>query len=73
MQQGGSEYRMPIAIPNGIILALIGILVLLTPVFEDERMPLPKLAMDLVAGGVMTVGGILSLVWGLVRARRAKA
>ena len=71
MQQGSSEYRMPIAVPNGIILALIGILVLLTPLVEE--VPRSKLAMNTVAGGVMTVGGILSLLWGLKRARRAKA
>ena len=69
MQQASSEYRMPIAVPNGIILALIGILVLLTPLVEE--VPRSKLAMNLVAGGVMTVGGMLSLLWGLKRARRA--
>jgi uncharacterized membrane protein HdeD (DUF308 family) len=70
MQQGQSEYRMPIAVPNGIILALIGILVLLTPLVEE--VPRSKLAMNLIAGGVMTVGGILSLLWGFKQARRAK-
>ncbi len=68
MQQGGSEYRMPIAIPNGIILALIGVLVLLTPLFE--AVPRSKLAMDLVAGGIMVAGGLLSAMWGLWRKRR---
>jgi len=68
MQQGGSEYRMPIALPNGIILALIGVLVLLTPLFE--AVPRSKLVMDLVAGGIMVVGGILSALWGLRRRRR---
>ncbi len=70
MQQESSEYRMPIAVPNGIILALIGILVLLTPLVEE--VPPSKLTIDLVAGGVMTVGGMLSLLWGLRRARRAR-
>ena len=68
MQQGGSEYRMPIAIPNGIILAMIGVLVLLTPVFE--AVPRSKLAMNLIAGSIMTVGGLLSLLWGLRRRTR---
>jgi hypothetical protein len=68
MKQEGSEYRMPIAVPNGIILALIGVLVLLTPVFEV--VPHSKLSMDIVAGSVMVVGGALSALWGLLRRRR---
>ena len=68
MKQDGSEYRMPIAVPNGIILGLIGALVLLTPLFEV--VPRSKLTMNIVAGSVMVVGGILSVVWGLRRRRR---
>jgi len=60
---------MPIALPNGIILALIGVLVLLTPLFE--AVPRSKLAMDMIAGSAMVVGGVLSALWGLWRRRRS--
>lgn len=69
MPQSGSEYRLPIAVPNGIILALIGALVLLTPLFEE--VPRSKLAMNIIAGSVMVAGGILSALWGLLRRRRS--
>ncbi len=71
MAQEDSGYRMPIAVPNGIILALIGALVLITPLVED--VPRSKLTMNLVAGGIMTAGGLLSLLWGLARSRRQRS
>lgn len=65
MPQTESQYRMPIAVPNGIILALIGALVLATPLFEP--VPPSKLVMNLLAGGTMILGGLASLLWGLKR------
>lgn len=70
MQDKRTEYRLPIAIPNGIILGIIGLLVMLTPLVEHVEDT--KVAMDLISGGCMLAGGILSLVWGL-RKRRSSA
>ncbi|MDM8004942.1 MAG: hypothetical protein QUV05_02150 [Phycisphaerae bacterium] len=71
MQEKTTEYRMPIAIPNGIILALIGVLVLVTPLVETVEPS--KLRMNIIAGAVMTVGGLASLLWGLRQTRRPGA
>lgn len=57
--------KLNMASVNGIILALIGILVLITPLrVELSGYPL---AMDLIAGGVLVVGGGFSLLWGWTR------
>ena len=53
------------AVPNGIILALIGVLVLLTPLVSE--MSPDQRSMDWVAGTLLVVGGVGSLVWGLTR------
>jgi hypothetical protein len=61
----GNEGKNPMStlVPNGIILALIGVLLLLTPL--TTKIPEHQLPMDLIAGGVLLVGGLLSLVLGL--------
>lgn len=71
MQEKPTEYRLPIAVPNGIILALIGVLVLLTPLVETVESG--KVVMNLIAGVVMTAGGLASLLWGLMHTRRPEA
>ncbi len=68
MHEKPTEYRLPIAVPNGIILALMGVLVLVTPMVEAVEPS--KLRMNIIAGVVMTVGGLASLLWGLRQTRR---
>ena len=65
MAEDGRKYDLKIAIPNGIILGLIGVLVLITPMTVEVRGR--GLTMDLVAGAVLVVGGAVSLLWGLLR------
>ena len=52
-------------IPGGTILALIGIMVLLTPLVTD--LTTKGLVMDLIAGAVLLVTGITSIIFGLRR------
>lgn len=59
----GSKNPMSTLVPNGIILGLIGVLILLTPLTTEVAGL--QLAMDLVAGGVLLVGGMISLMYGL--------
>lgn len=71
MTEKHTEPGLPIAIPNGVILMLIGVLVLLTPLVEPiARAQLP---MDLVAGFMLVVGGAVSIGWGVRRRRRITA
>ena len=58
-------YKLNMSVPNGIILGLIGLLVLLTPLTTD--VPEHQLPMDLIAGSVLIIGGMTSLAWGLRR------
>jgi len=60
----GKEHKfdLNIAIPNGIILTAIGILVLLTPFFTDLT-PV-NLMIDVIAGILLTAGGGISLLLG---------
>lgn len=62
---------LSMAVPNGLIQGLIGVLVLLTPVVAE--VPAHQLAMDLIAGGILVVGGTFSLVWGMRRNRARRA
>jgi len=52
-------------IPGGTILALIGIMVLLTPLVTD--LTTKGLVMDLIAGAVLLATGITSIMFGLKR------
>lgn len=63
-----SKQKLTILIPNGIIMALIGILVAITPLAAEIRGS--QLVMDLVAGGVLLVGGSVSIYAGVCKARR---
>jgi len=65
MKNKDSKLTLNMAVPNGIILALIGVLVLITPLATEIRGD--RLAMDLVAGGALVIGGGISLAWGLTR------
>ncbi len=63
-----SRQKLTILIPNGIIMALIGGLVAITPLAAEVRGG--QLVMDLVAGAILLAGGSLSLYFGVRRARR---
>jgi len=52
-------------VPGGTILALIGIMVLLTPLVTD--LTTKGLVMDLIAGAVLLVTGIVGILFGLRR------
>ena len=65
MQDGEPEYKLDMAVPNGIMLMLIGLLVLLTPF--TTQVPETQWAMDIVAGAVLSVGGLASLLWARLR------
>ncbi len=62
------NFRLNIAIPNGIILTLIGILVLVTPLFTELTQL--NLLIDILAGAVLTAGGGVSLLFGVRTARK---
>lgn len=57
------EFTLNIGIPNGIILTIIGVLVLLTPVVHD--MILSHILIDIAAGLILVGGGLLSLYIGI--------
>lgn len=64
------KLALHMGLPNGAILTLIGILVLITPLVKDI---LPERAiMNWIAGSVLTVGGIISFIFGLKRSGRAR-
>ena len=65
----GHRYELNMAVPNGIILGLIGLLVLITPLATE--LSTRALVMDLIAGGVLVIGGLASFVWGWRRKRSA--
>lgn len=69
MEDKQAKPGLNMAIMNGVILGLIGLLVLITPLAEPLG-PV-ELAMDLVAGGLLLAGGTGSLTWGVLRMRRA--
>ena len=57
-----------IALPNGIILTLIGFFLFITP-FATELEPTERM-LDWVAGGILIAGGIIMAAFGY-RAQRA--
>jgi hypothetical protein len=63
MSDNDSKYRLSVGIPNGIVLTLIGVLVLLTPL--TTALSAGQLRIDLIAGATMVLGGLVSLIWGL--------
>jgi len=62
MGKDESEYRLRLGIPNGIVLSLIGMLVLVTPL--TIKIPENQLAMDLIAGAALVIGGLVSFISG---------
>ena len=59
------------AMMNGIILGAIGVLVLITPLATSISGT--GLVMDLVAGGTLTLGGLVSYLRGRSRSRAASS
>ena len=57
------SFELNIGLPNGIILTVIGILVVVTPLFHS--MPREHILIDIAAGGILICGGILSLYAGM--------
>ena len=66
--QKAQEYKLSMAALNGIIITLIGVLVLLTPVFAE--LPEKDLKADLLAGALLTIGGAVTAAWGLFRKKQ---
>ena len=48
---------------NGVVLAIIGILVMITPLATEIAPEMVKI--DLIAGGALFAGGVASILWGL--------
>ncbi len=67
MQDKEPKSAINMAAPNGIILALIGLLVLITPLTTEVHGS--RLTMDIVAGAALVIGGGISLAVGLKRKR----
>jgi uncharacterized membrane protein HdeD (DUF308 family) len=59
------EFNFHLAIPSGIILTILGILVLITPL--TTAVPSHQVKVDIVAGSMMMLSGIICLIWGLYR------
>ena len=57
------DFKLNIGIPNGLILTVIGILVLLTPVFHD--LARSHVLIDITAGVVLVTVGCISLYFGI--------
>ena len=65
MEETKSEYKLEMGVLNGLILGLIGLLVLITPLATS--MSTEQIKVDMIAGGVLLTGGLVSLFWGLRR------
>ena len=57
------EFTLNIGIPNGIILTVIGILVLITPLMHP--MDKTSVLIDVLAGIILIGGGSVSLYFGI--------
>ena len=58
-----NEYKLDIGIPNGLILTVLGLLVLVTPVFHS--LETAHIFIDVVAGLILIGSGIISLYFGI--------
>ena len=65
MEEKQTEYKLSMATLNGIILALIGILVLVTPMTTD--IPAQQLKAVYIAGAILTLGGLATVAFGLLK------
>jgi len=70
MAKEQNETKLRLAIPNGIILGLIGLLVLLTPWAAD--VPKDRLFVDYIAGIILVLGGLISVIFGLANRSKRK-
>lgn len=68
MSDANSDGKTRLAIPNGIILSLIGALLLITPLTVE--IPDWQKPMDWIAGGTLLAGGLASLAWALAKSRK---
>ena len=59
------EYKLSMATLNGIILAIIGILVLITPM--TTQIAAGQLKAVYIAGAVLTLGGLATMAFGLMK------
>lgn len=62
------EFNFHLAVPSGIILTILGILVLITPL--TTAIPSHQIKVDVIAGSMMTLSGVICLLWGLYRSSR---
>jgi len=62
------SFDLNIGIPNGIILTVIGILVLLTPVFH--HLEPSHVLIDIAAGILLVAGGGTSLYFGIRKMKK---
>ncbi|MFC1509277.1 hypothetical protein ACFL60_06285 [Candidatus Omnitrophota bacterium] len=63
------EFTLNIGIPNGIILTVIGILVLVTPIVHP--MDKTSVLIDILAGIILIGGGSISLYTGIKNMRKS--
>lgn len=65
MEEKQTEYKLSMATLNGIILALIGILVFVTPL--TTKIAANQVKAVYIAGAVLALGGLAAVAWGLFR------
>ncbi len=63
MEQKQTEVKLTMATYNGVVIAIIGILVAITP-FTTE-IPDKQLKMVFISGGALIIGGLVSIAFGL--------
>jgi len=68
MHNKPAKRQLTMPVVNGIILSLIGLLVLITPLAAE--VPRHQLLMDVIAGAMLLIGGVISILWGLARSRQ---
>jgi drug/metabolite transporter (DMT)-like permease len=69
MEEKQTEYKLSMATLNGIILAVIGILVLITPMTTNQ-IPASQLFEVYVAGAFLTIGGLVTMAFGFARRKQ---
>ena len=53
---------------NGLILGIVGVLILITPFVVD--IPSDKICLDMIAGGVLLVVGLICLFLELIKMKK---
>lgn len=64
------KYKLDIALPNGVIMTLIGLLVIMSPLASD--LTKKQVSLDYLAGGILMAAGIVSIGWGIIRRKNRK-